>query len=726
MLQFVFPILSAVQFSCDSSATAHPRSSAPSRDLYCIELIPARGIIGPSGRVELLMRAGPFTIDVTASGALRYSPVMTIAGLPAPATLGGYTTFVGWAATPGMERVQALGVARNGRVALSPITFDKFIILVTAEVSPNVREPTGRLVLRGASPSTRLQPPDLMQFGLGSVRDTGGAEAMHAVGGHAAGGHAARGHAGNARGQEHGGVTRWTSVPMPANLQMLPAEMALRPDVAPYLPRANSTLQRARPRELVRLRSGDTLHLTAGMVQRAFKGQTLTMFAFNGQYPGPLLQVAQGAEVVVQLTNTLDQPTSVHWHGVRLDNRFDGVPHLTQHPVAPGGTFAYHLRFPDAGIYWYHPHVREDVQQDLGLYGNILVRSPRADYFSQVHREEVLMLDDLLLNDDGLVPFGADTATHALMGRFGNVLLVNGEPRYALDVRRGEVIRFYLTNVSNARTFNLSFPGARIKVVAGDVGNFEREAWVESVPIAPAERYVIHVKFDSAGETPMINAVQALDHLYGRFYYETDTLGVVRVTRENATPGLETRFAALRVDARVRSDIARYRKFFGRPPDKSLVLGIETHGLPFLTRSIMQLDSVYFTPVEWTGSMPGMNWASTSREVRWVIRDRATGKENMDIDWTFRRGDVAVVRLSNERQTFHGMQHPIHIHGQRFLILSVNGVPNTNLGWKDTVLVPVGFTVDVLLDLSNPGRWMLHCHIAEHLTSDMMTAFTVQ
>ena len=172
---------------------------------------------------------------------------------------------------------------------------------------------------------------------------------------------------------------------------------------------------------------------------------------------------------------------------------------MTQRAVAPGGRFTYHLRFPDAGIYWYHPHVREDVQQDLGLYGNIMVRSSRADYFSPANREEVLMLDDLLLDDDGMVPFGAATATHALMGRFGNVMLVNGEPRYALSVDRGEVVRFFFTNVSNTRTFNLSFPGARMKVVAGDVGNYEREQWVESVVIAPAERYVVQRSVRSTG-----------------------------------------------------------------------------------------------------------------------------------------------------------------------------------------------------------------------------------
>jgi suppressor of ftsI len=686
------------------------RPLAPSRDLYCIELIPAPRIVGASGRVELLMRPGPFTVDVTASGVLRFSPVIMLEGLPAPASLGPYSTYVAWVATPVMDPVLRLGEVRNGRQKLPEIDLDKFIILVTAEASANVTSPTGRFVVRGASPSTRLQPADLMQFTIGATREAESHPMEHV--------HAAP--------KTSGDTARWTTVPMPPNLPMLPVEMTLRPKAAPYLPRANPASPPARPRELIRLRNGDTLRLRAGLVRRTFKDQTLTMYAFNDQYPGPLLQVAQGAEITVDLTNALDQPTTVHWHGVRLDNRFDGTPDLTQKPVPPGGHFIYHLRFPDAGIYWYHPHVREDVQQELGLYGNILVRSPRPDYFSPAHREEILMLDDLLLNDDGIVPFGADTATHALMGRFGNVMLVNGEPRYSLSAKRGEVVRFYLTNVSNTRTFNLSFPGARMKVVAGDVSNFEREAWVESVVIAPAERYVVHVKFDSAGDVPLLNRVQTLDHLFGKFYYDTDTLGVVRVATDRNERNLEASFASLREDSATRRDIERYRSHFGREPDKALVLAVETNNLPFFTQQMMRLDSIYFTPIEWTGTMPGMNWASTSREVRWVVRDAATGKENMDIDWSFRRGDVVKLRIVNERQSIHGMQHPIHIHGQRFLVLAVNDVPTTNRAWKDTVLVPVGFSVDLLVDLSNPGRWMLHCHIAEHLTSMMMMAFTVQ
>jgi FtsP/CotA-like multicopper oxidase with cupredoxin domain len=388
--------------------------------------------------------------------------------------------------------------------------------------------------------------------------------------------------------------------------------------------------------------------------------------------------------------------------------------------------FTYHLRFPDAGIYWYHPHVREDIQQELGLYGNMLVRADSGADYGPANREAVLMLDDILVGDDGLVPLGLESPTHALMGRFGNVLLVNGEPGYRLPVRRGEVVRFYLTNTSNTRTFNVSFPGARLKVVGSDVGPYATEAWVESVVIGPAERYVVHARFDRPGRTALVNRVRGLDHLYGRFFAETDTLGVIEVGRERVAKDLSRAFGVLRADSVAAKELQRFRGLAPRAAEKALVLTLETHDLPRVTQRLMQLDSIYFSPMEWSGTMPMMNWASTGRQVRWILRDPATGRENMDVAWRFRRGEPVRIRLVNERRSFHAMQHPIHLHGQRFLVLSVNGVPNEHLVWKDTVLLPAGSAVDILLDPSNPGRWMLHCHIAEHLSADMMTRFDVE
>jgi FtsP/CotA-like multicopper oxidase with cupredoxin domain len=130
--------------------------------------------------------------------------------------------------------------------------------------------------------------------------------------------------------------------------------------------------------------------------------------------------------------------------------------------------------------------------------------------------------------------------------------------------------------------------------------------------------------------------------------------------------------------------------------------------------------------MEWNDGMPMANWLSTSDEVTWVLRDPATGKENMDIDWRFKRGDVVKLRIFNDPSSSHAMAHPIHLHGQRFLVLTRDGVKSENLVWKDTAIIPAGETVELLADISNPGRWMMHCHIAEHLTAGMMASFTVQ
>lgn len=446
------------------------------------------------------------------------------------------------------------------------------------------------------------------------------------------------------------------------------------------------------------------------------------MYGFNGQYPGPLITVDQGATIVVRFQNDIDQPSAVHWHGVRLDNRFDGVPGVTQPLVPPGGRFTYRVHFRDAGIYWYHPHHREDIQQDLGLYGNMLVRSPNPDYYGPANREETLLLDDLEVGADGLAPYGAEAPTNALMGRFGNVFLVNGEPHYTLAVRRGDVVRFFLTNASSARLYNVSFAGARMKVVASDAGKFEREAWVSSVVIAPAERYVVEVEFGGAGRVPLVNRVQALNHMLGIFSSEVDTLGIVHVSEAAARPSYTSAFATLRRNADVIGDIDSVRKFFGKPVDHTIALTLRTRNLPAAVSNMLLGIN---TPVEWNDGMSMMNWVVTGNEVTWVLRDQESGAENMAINWRFTQGDIVKLRFVNDPNSSHAMEHPIHLHGQRFLALTRNGVLNDHLAWKDTAIIPAGETVELLVEMSNPGRWMMHCHIAEHLSSGMMAVFTV-
>ncbi len=498
---------------------------------------------------------------------------------------------------------------------------------------------------------------------------------------------------------------------------LMPFPPGLQADPAPVPP--------ALPREVARLADGDTLRMRAMLVRRVINGKSFVMYGFNGQYPGPLIHVDQRATVVIEFTNDIDLPTTIHWHGVRLDNRFDGVPGVTQDPVLPGESFVYEVRFPDPGIYWYHPHVREDIQQELGLYGNMLVEPPDPDYYNPVNREEVLILDDLFLDRGELVPFGEEASNFTLMGRFGNVFLINGEPDYRLSVKRGEVVRFMFTNVSNTRTYNLVLGGAQMKVVGADISKFEREEWVESVVIAPAQRYIIEARFGDPGELAITNNVQAINHVLGEFYPSVDTLGTIIVDADPASANYATHFLTLREHEEVIEDIDRMRPYFDRPPDRELVLTLRVRELPEAVVQYMAIDTTYYPPVDWNDAMPMMNWVSNGINLEWVLREPSTQRENMDIEWAFQQGDVVKIRLFNDPKSFHPMAHPVHLHGQRLLVLERNGVRTRNLVWKDTVMIPVGTTVDLLVELTNPGDWMLHCHIAEHLQAGMMMKFSV-
>jgi FtsP/CotA-like multicopper oxidase with cupredoxin domain len=262
-----------------------------------------------------------------------------------------------------------------------------------------------------------------------------------------------------------------------------------------------------------------------------------------------------------------------------------------------------------------------------------------------------------------------------------------------------------------------------MKLVGSDGGKLERETWVESVVIAPSERYVVDVRFDSAGTVALENRVQALDHMFGVFFPEVDTLGTVVVGAARAVPDHGGAFDVLRRNADVAAELAPFREHFDRGVDRELVLQLRTRDLAAPIQSMLTGLAL---PVDWNDAMAMLNWATTSNEVTWVLRDPATGAENMDIDWRFRVGDVVKLRIANDATASHAMAHPIHLHGQRFLVVGRDGRPNDHLVWKDTAVIPVGEAVDVLVEMSNPGRWMLHCHIAEHLGAGMQMVFEVR
>src|SRR4029077_3851231 len=223
------------------------------------------------------------------------------------------------------------------------------------------------------------------------------------------------------------------------------------------------------------------------------------MLAYSGTGPGPTVAVPHGATSADHVTNHGALYAPVHWHGLRLENRYDGT-HDTQAPILVGETFTYQVHVPDPGAFWYHPHIREDYGQEMGLYGNILAIPSEPDYWPPANRELPLTLDDILIEDGQIAAFSESETTHVAMGRFGNVMLVAGEPDLALEAKRGEVVRFYFTNTANTRVFNVTLPGAQMKLVGGDSGHYEHEQLVDEVLLAPSERVVVDVHFGEAGE----------------------------------------------------------------------------------------------------------------------------------------------------------------------------------------------------------------------------------
>ena len=272
--------------------------------------------------------------------------------------------------------------------------------------------------------------------------------------------------------------------------------MSTTPD---HFPTDVEGLPEAHAPERVELSDGDEFNLRIGPVAKRIGDDTVRMLAYNGSIPGPVLEVQEGSEIVVNIENQGDVEATVHWHGLRLENRYDGT-HETQTPVEVGERYSARVTFPDPGAYWYHPHIREDYGQELGLYGNCLVVPSDPDYWPPANRDIPLTLDDILLEDGKVAPFSRSETTYVAMGRFGEVLLVNGETDLSLDARLGEVVRLYFTNTANTRTFKVALPGARMKLVGGDSGHVEHEEFVEDVVLAPSERVVVDVLFDKPGD----------------------------------------------------------------------------------------------------------------------------------------------------------------------------------------------------------------------------------
>ena len=389
--------------------------------------------------------------------------------------------------------------------------------------------------------------------------------------------------------------------------------------------------------------------------------------------------------------NRLGEDTTVHWHGVRVPNAMDGVPELTQKPIAPdGGTFLYEFDLPDAGTYWYHPHQRSFEQVGRGLSGALIVEEsvPIA-----VDRDLVWVLDDWRLLPDASISndFG-NMFDIAHNGRVGNTVSVNGRVPTAFPVRAGERIRLRLINAANARIFGLEFRNHRPRIIAFDGQPVEPHEPADGrIVLGPAMR--VDLVIDMA-EAPGTTA-PVIDSFYSRLAYKL--LDLAYSTEPPFRP---------------------------RPLDAPIGLPANTMPEPDVSRA--ERHEIIFTG----GMMGGMSGAMMHgrqmdmREMMqhgmaWAINGVAVAGHVHEPMLTLRKGRSYVLALRNDT----AWHHPMHLHGHAFRVIARNGQPTARREWQDTVLIGPRERADIAFVADNPGDWMFHCHILEHQAGGMMGLF---
>jgi len=396
-------------------------------------------------------------------------------------------------------------------------------------------------------------------------------------------------------------------------------------------------------------------------------GTVVRAWTFNGQVPGPVIEGRVGDVLEVRLTNRLPEPTAVHWHGMRLPAPMDGTE-MVQQLVQPGESFTYRFKLLDAGTFWYHPHVNETVQLERGLYGALIVR---GDDEPVLDREQVLVLDDLKLDRNGQVAkFGGFVERHD--GREGDVRLVNGKREPAFSIAAGQIERWRVVNAASARYVRLSIGGAAFRILGTDGGLIEAPVTVDEVLLAPGDRVDIAVGPFAAGQELAIDAL--------------------RYSRTTIKRRGDERFATLRVGSAKAS----------------------TAVVPERLRVIEPLAPSSATPNRTVDF--GIKY-SLRRGIDFVVNG-----ERHKTDEPVRIGELQVWDVVNSTL----MDHPFHLHGYFFQVLSVDGELPAWRSWEDVVNLPPKSTTRIAwMPDGRPGSWMYHCHILEHHAAGMMGHFEV-
>jgi len=415
-----------------------------------------------------------------------------------------------------------------------------------------------------------------------------------------------------------------------------------------------------------------TFELTAAETEVALiDGGALKVWAYNGQVPGPTLRVRLGDTVRVRFTNRLPQETTIHWHGVRVPNAMDGVPHATQPPIRPGASSTYEFTPKDAGTFWFHPHVRSSEQIERGLYGLLIVDDRAPPPYT---RDVAWILDDWLLGADRQIVPHFNTP-HDLMhdGRWGNAITVNGRTDTALKVAAGERVRLRLLNASNGRIYVPDLGGLDAKIIAVD-GLYTRAPLpLARFELAPGNRLDLDLAITGGGRSLVVT-----DHFI---------------------PQRPNRLAEIEID--------------GTAATPSFASPAKAHVPAWSSALSMPLTHEFRLDARRGGALG----------IEWTIDDQAfAGHEHAHPSLVLARGRWSRLRFVNASARLH----PIHLHGMFFKLLARDGIAVDEPFFRDTVLIHGRETIDIGLVPLDAGDWMMHCHILEHAEAGMMTMLAVR
>ena len=402
------------------------------------------------------------------------------------------------------------------------------------------------------------------------------------------------------------------------------------------------------------------------------EGKTIMAWGFNGQVPGPTLRAKVGDTMVIRVKNDLEEPTIIHWHGLRIMSSMDGTG-AVQTPIQPGESFEYRFELPDAGTFWYHSHANETVQMERGMYGALIVDDPNDPLVTD--GERIFMIDDMKLNSKNEFTKPGWFMPRIMErhdGRQGDTILINGRENPVINMNAGQRERWRIINASSARYVYFYMSGKTFQVIGTDGGLLEEPLNVTKVLLTPGERIdIIAGPFDE-NENFLVETLP-----YNRMTFlksKRQTLATVNVGYEKESVAYIP-FTLREIKPLAPADATVNRKInFSVGPSMK-------NGMNFLINNKMHVD-----------------------------------------DEPVRAGELQIWEIGNSSL----MDHPFHLHGDFFQVIEENGKAPSYRAWKDTYnLTPRSKIKIAWMPDNRVGGWMYHCHILEHHEAGMMANFEV-